>query len=442
MSDNSLTPDELADRLEALLAGDAAAEDADPLVDAARQLTQAPRPELTPAMSARIQAKMQTARSATPPAPAPRTLHFPYMAVLRLAAMVALVVVVIAAGYPSMADSLPGDALYTVKRGVERIELAWAISPADRTRTHLTQAERRVEEAQQLIDRGMFDANLLNDALVSIDQSQAFDGDSGSDLFMRGKAAQVAVGEVLTTALAEDLVSAEVAAALIVRLPGPSIVVIAPTPTFRIVPTATPTQTSTPTPTLTPTTTPTATPSPTATVTRTPSPEPTPFSAWVISGANVRSGPGTEYDIIATLPVGAQVDVLDQTDDWWQVRIINGEVGWIATFLLALQPPTVEIVQPGGGSPDDTTDDPATTGTAGSTPGAGSAAGGGGSNGDNSGGTDDNGGDDNGDDCDLPGNACNAPGHTGNNPGQGGSQPPGQGGSPPGQGSAPGRQNP
>jgi len=42
-----------------------------------------------------------------------------------------------------------------------------------------------------------------------------------------------------------------------------------------------------------------------------------------------RSGPGTEYRILAMLSSGAQVDVLEKGDLWSRVRTTRGEEGWV-----------------------------------------------------------------------------------------------------------------
>ncbi len=47
---------------------------------------------------------------------------------------------------------------------------------------------------------------------------------------------------------------------------------------------------------------------------------------------NVRSGPGLTYSLTGKLKDGQKVNVIDKSDDWYQVSI-NGETGWIASWL-------------------------------------------------------------------------------------------------------------
>jgi hypothetical protein len=51
-------------------------------------------------------------------------------------------------------DSLPGEALYPVKRGIEKAELGLSMSSAGRGRDLLHQASDRLDEAQGLVDQG------------------------------------------------------------------------------------------------------------------------------------------------------------------------------------------------------------------------------------------------------------------------------------------------
>jgi hypothetical protein len=51
------------------------------------------------------------------------------------------------------------------------------------------------------------------------------------------------------------------------------------------------------------------------------------------SSLNLRSGPGTSYSIIDTMPHGATVDVLGFQSSWYQVTY-NGESGWCSALYL------------------------------------------------------------------------------------------------------------
>ncbi len=137
--------------------------------------------------------------------------------------------------------------------------------------------------------------------------------------------------------------------------PGPSAVAHTPTPsptptaTFTGVPTATGTATPTATGTATPTSTPTATatldlagPAAQAAATGAPSASPlaptTPLPAFVLTTANLRSGPGLTYPIVAAIAAGQQVLPLarNQAGDWIQLDMAGEGQVWIAAFLLDL----------------------------------------------------------------------------------------------------------
>lgn len=109
------------------------------------------------------------------------------------------------------------------------------------------------------------------------------------------------------------------------------------TPTTRAGPTpipatATPrpraTPTSAPQPTATPTTPSSPTPEPTAT--------PAPPAPHVASNANLRAGPGTNYDIAGSAAADTPVEIVatDPSGDWY--LLANG--AWIAAFLIADAP--------------------------------------------------------------------------------------------------------
>lgn len=68
------------------------------------------------------------------------------------------------------AQALPGDMLYPVKRGVERVELGLSQGQVAVGRTRLTQANERLWEVQRLVGQGEVDAReaaLINDALAA-----------------------------------------------------------------------------------------------------------------------------------------------------------------------------------------------------------------------------------------------------------------------------------
>lgn len=103
-----------------------------------------------------------------------------------------------------------------------------------------------------------------------------------------------------------------------------------------------PTDTLAPAPTDTPTTVPTDTPVPAPTDTPTTVPTDTPRTAPVavgpvaISGANLRAGPGMEFEVMDVVAEGASMDVVGQNSagNWLQ----TGEGLWIAASLVANAP--------------------------------------------------------------------------------------------------------
>lgn len=56
--------------------------------------------------------------------------------------------------------------------------------------------------------------------------------------------------------------------------------------------------------------------------------------AYTATDLNVRTGPGTHYDRIATLPADTGVDVIDSRNGWCQVRG-RGVRGWVSCTYLA-----------------------------------------------------------------------------------------------------------
>jgi len=51
---------------------------------------------------------------------------------------------------------------------------------------------------------------------------------------------------------------------------------------------------------------------------------------------NVRSGPGTSYDLVTQIKKGDSFPILGQKDDWYQITLSNNESGWVASWLIAL----------------------------------------------------------------------------------------------------------
>jgi len=67
--------------------------------------------------------------------------------------------------------------------------------------------------------------------------------------------------------------------------------------------------------------------------------------AWVRGAAlNLRAGAGPEHEVLAALPPGERLELLESKGDWSKVRRSDGTSGWIArTYLLRDAPPAARI---------------------------------------------------------------------------------------------------
>ncbi len=50
---------------------------------------------------------------------------------------------------------------------------------------------------------------------------------------------------------------------------------------------------------------------------------------------NVRSGPGTTYDIVGRVQAGERYAIVKKDDDWFQIKLANGSTGYIAGWLVS-----------------------------------------------------------------------------------------------------------
>lgn len=171
MADRPHTPDSLADALDQSLPPGSAKlppESGDPLVNAAAWMASAPRPNLPAQAKADLQARLiQHAQQQTVNR---RTLRPDFRPLLRWAVVASVVLAIMAAGVPVTLASVPGDSLYPVKQAFEQIENRFATSPSAQVTLMLTHAERRLQEAQTLLNRGQLDAALIT---ASLDQMAA-----------------------------------------------------------------------------------------------------------------------------------------------------------------------------------------------------------------------------------------------------------------------------
>ena len=134
----------------------------------------------------------------------------------------------------------------------------------------------------------------------------------------------------------------------------------APPPTATATPTDPPTATTLPTDRPPPAATDTPTPKPTPTATDTPTPTPTVMGVVrARQRVNLRGGPGITFAALASLAPGDEVLVSGQNEDgsWYQVRLEDGDEGWVSAPLLR-----VEGVVPAFAAPDSIPGEPLTIG--------------------------------------------------------------------------------
>lgn len=55
------------------------------------------------------------------------------------------------------------------------------------------------------------------------------------------------------------------------------------------------------------------------------------------NGLNIRSGPGSQYDVVASAENGSTVVILEQSGDWTKVNYGNGKVGYVASAYLQMK---------------------------------------------------------------------------------------------------------
>ncbi len=68
---------------------------------------------------------------------------------------------------------------------------------------------------------------------------------------------------------------------------------------------------------------------------------------WVTGSVNVRSGPGTDKDVVTAFAEGRKVTVTDSTHDGWQQISLKSGAGWIkATFLTEKEPAATPASSP------------------------------------------------------------------------------------------------
>ena len=209
-------------------------------------------------------------------------------AALTLAAAVVLVSLASGALFTSAADSLPGQALYPVKRFGENVRLSLTLHPAARQELQTEYLLERRHEVRQVLDAGqqavlefraeleeigddywiigglkvMLDSDTLVEGHVAVGAMVIVRASSSGDGTLRALKLQVLTNPLLLTSV-------------IPATPTPT-PTVTPTPELHTTPTPTPTVTPTPSTTPTPTVTPTLSPMPTETSTPLPTATSTP----------------------------------------------------------------------------------------------------------------------------------------------------------------------
>ncbi|MBO4612314.1 MAG: DUF3761 domain-containing protein [Bacteroidaceae bacterium] len=64
---------------------------------------------------------------------------------------------------------------------------------------------------------------------------------------------------------------------------------------------------------------------------------------YVTTNLNLRFGPGTEYEVITSLPKGTPVSIDEDCDCKWVLVEYGGNIGYISTKYLSSNPPHQEV---------------------------------------------------------------------------------------------------
>ncbi len=67
-------------------------------------------------------------------------------------------------------------------------------------------------------------------------------------------------------------------------------------------------------------------------------PTPKPPRVRVPANANMRSGPGVSYTIVAVISAGSSIALSLRQGDWYEVRTADGQVGWMSSLVLEVDP--------------------------------------------------------------------------------------------------------
>ncbi len=270
MSKQKYTPGSLAQRLDEVLPPDTltqAETDNDPLIEAAAELANAPRPALSTDAMARIQAQVleaqrQQINTQTTQQSNSRVIRLQPALRWMLVAGLAIVVLFAASVPPALA-SVPGDVLYPVKQVLETVELGLATTPESQASVYLNFAERRTQELEVLLERGTLDSQLVDAALNNMIRAgeSAQTGSVDTTLLQtRTTAITTQLNSVLQTAASKnpnDNVAAVLGAAQATQSSGALMLLVPPMPTHTPlpntpIPSAQPTEEAPPLPSATP----------------------------------------------------------------------------------------------------------------------------------------------------------------------------------------------
>lgn len=256
-----------------------------PLLTAANAFVGVRRLSMPPVQRDALEQRLRS-RLAKLPAPRGTVSRGRPMWVRRLSVAAAALVVMVLAGVGSIvaaSGSLPGDALYPVKRWSESVSLQFA-GTSSKAEFHLQLARRRLEEFEALSTRGVVVVSLLDDFQAEAQAAFAAMGtlptDRRDEALTRVAALAARSLDVVSDAQAGVELGLDGVLAAISSLREDALRALEALPTPESTETATPTYTPTPTPSFTPSTSPSSTPpgqgTPGGGLTQTPSGEGTP----------------------------------------------------------------------------------------------------------------------------------------------------------------------
>ena len=59
----------------------------------------------------------------------------------------------------------------------------------------------------------------------------------------------------------------------------------------------------------------------------------------VTKNANIRSGPGTEFEVVTTVPLGTSMNELGLNGKWYKIRMSNNSDAWISQSTVRVETP-------------------------------------------------------------------------------------------------------